>query len=212
MDEKQKKLIEEQIKRIPSEVREAISSSNWERTIFDIGREHKMHIDDIDILSIETILTMIGLEHPKDYAENLRKRIDLKEEELLTIVEEVNKRLFSKVLEALRIYYKKITSEGLIDSGIKDDYKQKPKTIKIAGVTMGDNLDDDNEEITENEIKKDTQPEEEIVPIKEEKTVTEEKPVSVDSSKPVSGVFQTQTKTISNENNKNLDPYREPIE
>ncbi|MEZ4103109.1 MAG: hypothetical protein R3B55_00875 [Candidatus Paceibacterota bacterium] len=96
MDENQKKLIEEQMQKIPAEVREAIKSSDWERTIFNIGREHKMHIDDIDILSIETILTMIGLEHPKDYPENLQKRIGLNDEQLMSIVDEVNQRLFLK--------------------------------------------------------------------------------------------------------------------
>ena len=73
------------MQKIPAEVREAIRASDWERTIFNIGREHKMHIDDIDTLSIETILTMIGLEHPKDYPENIQKRIGLKDEELKRI-------------------------------------------------------------------------------------------------------------------------------
>ena len=110
MDDTQKQLIEDQMKRIPQEVREVISNSGWERIVFNIGREHKLHIDDIDTLSVETIITMIGLEHPNDFSENLQKRIDLDDETLYKIVDEINDRLFSKIRDALKEYYEKVSA------------------------------------------------------------------------------------------------------
>ena len=65
------------------------------KIVLDMDVKHKMHIDDIDVLSNETILTMIGLEHPKDFPENVQKRTGLSDDELVNIVDEINK-LFQK--------------------------------------------------------------------------------------------------------------------
>ncbi len=201
-----KKKIEERLAELPEPLSLAIKESNWEKSVFDIGRKYDLQVDDIGNLQNELILVLTGIVHPDEFKKVIINEIGVDIEKAENIINDINQEVNQKIKDRIRKYFDEHQEDDL------EDTKTEPKTIKIAGVTMGDNLDDDNEEITENEIKKDTQPEEEIVPIKEEKTVTEEKPVSVDSSKPVSGVFQTQTKTISSENNKNLDPYREPIE
>ncbi len=197
MDENQKKLIEEQMNRIPAEVREAIRASDWERTIFNIGREQKMHIDDIDTLSVETILTMIGLEHPKDYADNLQKRIGLNDEKLMNIVEEVNKRLFSKIRDALKLHYEKVaTGEIMADeekdelhhSGIEIEEGYSPRTEKKTISTMVD--------------KKLSTPEPVVV-----KTPPPEKPKT-----PISVPQQQVEERVVKIPEIKFDPYREPIE
>ena len=208
MDENQKKLIQEQMQRIPAEVREAIKSSDWERTIFNIGREHKMHIDDIDTLSVETILTMIGLEHPKDYPENIQKRIGLKDEELMNLVDEVNERLFSKIREALRIHYEKVATGEIMADEEKDE-------LHYAGIEVEDNYSPRTEKktpVTMIDHKPKPQPVAEKVEEIVDEVQTEEKPKD-------EGVIKEEIPPENLPHEKNMrtpeikfDPYREPIE
>ena len=197
MDENQKKLIEEQMNRIPAEVREAILASDWERTIFNIGREHKMHIDDIDTLSVETILTMIGLEHPKDYPDNLQKRIGLKDDELMTIVDQVNERLFSKIRDALKMHYEKVASGEIMDdeekdalhySGIEVEDGYTPRTSKKTIETLVDQRVLKPEPVVE----KTPEPAPEKAPANIPAKQVEEKIIKIPEIR--------------------FDPYREPIE
>ncbi|MDQ5883293.1 MAG: hypothetical protein QG654_206 [Patescibacteria group bacterium] len=197
MDDNQKKLIADQMKKIPTEVREAILSSDWERTIFNIGREHKMHIDDIDTLSVETILTMIGLEHPKDYPENIQKRIGLSDDDLMNIVDQVNERLFSKIREALRIHYEKISAGEIMADEEKDE-------LHHAGVDLEDDYSPRTEKKPLSTMidKKILTPEPVIV--KTPQPVIQKAPVNVPAQ-------QVEEKIIKIPEIR-FDPYREPIE
>lgn len=182
------------MQKIPPEVRDAITASDWERTIFNIGRAHKLHIDDIDVLSIETILTMIGLEHPKDFPENIKKRIGLSSEVLMDIVDEVNEQLFSKIREALKTHYEKQSAEGIMAKeeedelyhagiSLEDDYQ--PERPKKSLATLVD------QKLSQPQVQKVAEEKPAPPPAPLQPTPQEEKP----SRPPLS-----------------FDPYREPIE
>ncbi len=204
MDETQRQLINEQMQRIPAEVREAIQASDWERTVFNIGRAHKMHIDDIDVLSIETILTLIGLEHPKDFPVNLQKRTGVSDDTLAQIVDEINERLFSKIRSALKNHYEKVSAGEIMAPDEQD-------ALHHAGISLDDNY-------VPSQQKKTTE------------TLIDKKPVEkevlnadVDNVPSAPTPKETPTVTISLGGEPtpkpepikpkiNFDPYREPIE
>ncbi len=200
MDDNQKKLIEEQMQRIPAEVREAIEASDWERTVFNIGRAHKMHIDDIDSLSIETILTMIGLEHPKDFPENLQKQTGVSDETLMEIVDEINERLFSKIRNALKEHYEKVSAGEIMAQEEKD-------TLHHAGISLDDSyVPTEQKKNTETLI--DKKPAEEKIsssPIESEVFVEE-------APKVVVSLGDSSSKPPQSKPRITFDPYREPIE
>lgn len=200
MNQTQKQLIEEQMKRIPAEVREAISASDWERTVFNIGRAHKLHIDDIDVLSVETILTMIGLEHPKDFNENLQKRTGIKNDTLYEIVDEINERLFSKIRRALQEHYEKVATGEIMAMDEKDE-------LHYAGIELDDHAPPPPKKPKQEPVAQDAEPD---APVEE----SVEKPKVVftfkntESTSPESeGVQTKQEKKYPS-----FDPYREPLE
>ena len=197
MDENQKKLIEEQMQKIPAEVREAIRASDWERTIFNIGREHKMHIDDIDTLSIETILTMIGLEHPKDYADNIQKRVGLSDDELMNIVDQVNERLFSKIREALKIHYEKVATGEIMADEEKD-------ALHYSGIEVEDGYVPRNAKKTIETLVDQRISKPEVVVEKTPEPVVQKVAVNIPAQ-------QVEEKVIKIPEIR-FDPYREPIE
>lgn len=199
MDENQKNLIEDQMRKIPAEVREAIRASDWERTIFNIGREHKLHIDDIDTLSVETILTMIGLEHPKDYPENIQKRIGLKDEELMNIVDQVNERLFSKIRDALKTHYEKVASGEIMADEEKDELHHSGIEVEDGYVPRNpkktiETLVDQRVRTLEPVIEKTPEPEPE----------KKQEPISIPEEQVKEGAIKIPEIKF--------DPYREPIE
>ncbi len=186
MDPKQKQLIDEQMNQVPKEVSDAIKASDWERVVFNIGREHKLHIDQIDILSVETIMTMLGIVNPKEYFSYLEKNLGTNEETLLDIVEDVNEKLFSKIREVLKKVYTQESADSIMADDEKEvmysagigleDYEQKPKAPEVTSVI-------DTALKTENISKVEEDEEETFEPIK----------VNVRESKV------------------DFDPYREPI-
>ena len=186
MDSKQKQLIEEQMNQVPTEVRDAIKASDWERVVFNIGREHKLHIDQIDVLSVETIMTMLGIVNPKEYFDYLDKNLGADEETLLDIVEDVNEKLFSKIREALKKVYTQESADSIMADDEKevmysagiglDDYEPKPKP-KAPDLTS----------VIDTALKTET-----ISKVEEEETFTP---------------IHTKVK----EEKVDFDPYREPI-
>lgn len=191
MDDTQKQLIQEQMRKIPKEVRDAIENSDWERVVFNIGREHKLHIDDIDTLSVETILTMIGLEHPKDFYENVQSRANIGTDTMNQIVDEINSRLFTKIRLALQEYYEKLSAGEIM-------HPEEKKHLNNSGIVLDD--DEDLAEIS-NQVKEIVSVKENPQPIVETKNVTEPKPTPTSSEKKEVKIPEIK-----------FDPYREPIE
>lgn len=193
MDDIQKQLIQDQMRKIPKEVRDAIENSDWERVVFNIGREHKLHIDDIDTLSVETILTMIGLEHPKDFYENVQSRANIDTDTMNQIVDEINSRLFSKIRLALQEYYEKLSAGEIM-------HPEEKQNLKKSGIILDD--DEDLDEIS-NQVK-------EIVSVKENATPSVES-LNITSEQSQSIPTNSEKKEVKIPEIK-FDPYREPIE
>ncbi|MDQ5901748.1 MAG: hypothetical protein QG580_463 [Patescibacteria group bacterium] len=191
MDDTQKQLIQDQMRKIPKEVRDAIENSDWERVVFNIGREHKLHIDDIDTLSVETILTMIGLEHPKDFYENVQSRANIDTDTMNQIVDEINSRLFTKIRLALQEYYEKLSAGEIM-------HPEEKQNLKKSGIVLDD--DEDLDEIS-NQVKEIVSIKENPKPIVETINITEPKPAPNPPEKKEVRIPEIK-----------FDPYREPIE
>lgn len=190
MDERQKKLIEEQMQQIPKEVAEAINQSDWERVVFNIGRKHKLHMDQIDVLSVETILTMIGLVDPIEYVDVIEKRLGLDEEKTMDIVEDVNNQLFYKIRDAL----KKVYRDSSADSIMADDEKD---IMHNAGIALEGYNPKKAEDVVSQGLEKE----------KVSKTVL------VEEKKDEESFSSIKTKPEDGDNTSvSFDPYREPIE
>jgi hypothetical protein len=179
------------MRKIPKEVRDAIENSDWERVVFNIGREHKLHIDDIDTLSVETILTMIGLEHPKDFYENVQSRANIDTDTMNQIVDEINSRLFTKIRLALQEYYEKLSAGEIM-------HPEEKQNLKKSGIVLDD--DEDLDEIS-NQVKEIVSIKENPKPIVETINITEPKPAPNPPEKKEVRIPEIK-----------FDPYREPIE
>ena len=63
----------------PEDVRTAITSVDLRNKLRSVAEKHRLHVDQAGALENETMLVMLGLEHPRDYIQNLeRKRRSLR--------------------------------------------------------------------------------------------------------------------------------------
>lgn len=205
MDLEFKKKIEERMEEIPKALADAIRTSGWEKIVFDIGRKHSLHVDDIGQLQNELILVLVGIVHPDEFRSIVINEIGINSDKADTIIEEINSEINEKIKNAL----KKEIGGAEDEEGLDDADK---RTMKSAGVSIGESIEEP-ELAAEEEVE---------VPLPADLPLAAN-PLKVNvapnaTTKPAalapSQVFKSKTTEVSVEGKpKNFfDPYREPVE
>ncbi|MEK7614155.1 MAG: hypothetical protein AAB428_00610 [Patescibacteria group bacterium] len=94
--------VEEKYKTLPEDVRKAITSVEVSAKITGLAEKYRLHIDKADELSDETGLVMLGLTHPRDYLNNLKKRLEIPEDLAREIVADINNQIFLPIRQSLK--------------------------------------------------------------------------------------------------------------
>ena len=110
--EEPKKIIEEQFKKLPKALQDAIVDSNLYKKMRAISEKHKMLIDKASIFENETMFVMLGLENSTDYTNNLKKEMRIDDSEAQEIAKEVNEQIFLPIRESLKEMEDKNTEEA----------------------------------------------------------------------------------------------------
>lgn len=193
-------IIKDHFASLPEPVKKAIGSFDWAREIFDIGRSHSLHVDQIGNLQTEVMLVVLGLATPKDFYDQMVGSIGIPEDLAQKIVEEANTKVFNRIRDFLKDYYDEDGNEK-IHSSEKD-------VLKGAGISLGDEEDVSQNENSEDDLGFVAMPGVETS-IPKEETVQAKPKVETPAPK----VFKTPTPASAGERPKNFfDPYREPIE
>lgn len=199
MDTEFKKKIEERFEELPKSLAEAIKSSNWEKAVFDIGRKHDLHVDDIGELQNELILVLVGIVHPDEFRSVLINEIGIKASLVDEIIEELNVEVNERIKARLKLELAK-EEESLTDDDVSE--------MKKAGVSFGE--DDSLPEAQEEFVDIPNSPEGNKASVESAASPV----ASPTKPAPQSAVFKTKVSSIdASDKPKNfLDPYREPLE
>ncbi|MDE1988187.1 MAG: hypothetical protein KGJ58_00980 [Patescibacteria group bacterium] len=95
-------ILKARFEQLPEGVKEAIIATPWKDKLAQIASMHRLHIDQADRLSKETIIVMFGLDHPDNLVYNIAKNVDVSEEKAEAIAEDLNREIFLKVRESLK--------------------------------------------------------------------------------------------------------------
>ncbi len=188
-------LIKEQLKSLPRPVQEAIASFDWAREVFDIGRKHALHVDEIGEIQTEVMLVVLGLISPKEFYDQMVSRIGIQEDQALEISDEVNTAVFMRIREFMKNYYAEEEKKGTVIAPSEKD------VLHQAGIKLGDDPDEDDSAPTSEE-------DEVFVPIAQPKPAPPVGPSPAEEIKAKladSAVFKNPPKNY-------FDPYREPVE
>jgi hypothetical protein len=116
--------------KLPKEVQDAITESNYQNTLYSIGSQYKLSIDQMGALEESTNKVLIGILHPDKYEEDLKAKISLPPDQISGLVKSVNENLLKNIREILK------SSWGTRDEGIKSGDDEVPvppygQTIKL---------------------------------------------------------------------------------
>jgi len=188
---------------LPEDIQSAISSSDVDQKIQNIGRQHNLHIDKMGELSDETGLVMLGFTHPSNFIKNIKGRVGVDENMAREITKEINEQIFKPIKNSLMKVHE--TENTITDDKQSETDEQIPskeevleeierqptnynQTTQIAA-SSDQGIKSISKDIIESKLSK---------PFKIPKEETEHKAGETPST--TSGGY------------KDIDPYREPAE
>jgi hypothetical protein len=113
MDEEIQKIISDQLKRLPEDVRAAILSVDYKTKLQEITKRQRLLIDQAGKLEMETTLVMIGLEPVADYVTNVQRELEIPPGRAQIISQDVNENIFMPIRESLHTMNESTDDEDL---------------------------------------------------------------------------------------------------
>lgn len=92
----------EKYKKLPDDLKETIMSVGTSEKFYAVGQKHQLNIEQVEILSKQAGLVMLGFEHPSKFIGNIAKALDVPEERARAIAQDVNAQIFQPVRESLK--------------------------------------------------------------------------------------------------------------
>jgi hypothetical protein len=97
-----KEIFDEQMGKIPEDVRSAILSVDYVEKLQAIYKRQRLLIDQADKLEMETYLVMLGLEPVSNYVANLKKNLGIPLTKAQEIAVDINENIFKPIRESLQ--------------------------------------------------------------------------------------------------------------
>lgn len=96
------KIIEEQLKKVPEEIKKKFFSIETARKIQVIGENNGLNLDQINTLIEETGLTMLGIKSSEDFTKSVARSLNISKESSLSIIAEINDSVLSVIKTEVR--------------------------------------------------------------------------------------------------------------
>ena len=103
------KLKEEQFKKLPLNLQEAINDTPWKTLVQEIGKANALDTEQIASLEQETMFIIYAFEPPEDYIANIIKEVKISEDTAYIIAESVANKIFNPILKKSEKYVKATT-------------------------------------------------------------------------------------------------------
>ena len=112
-DEKQKKEDEllSRFALLPDEIKNVISSSDYQMKLFDLAKKYKMTYEQLGALEMETTLVLLGVSDPKDYPGKVAAATNKKAEDLAPVIAEIKQQVFDPIHASLMALYPEPSDE-----------------------------------------------------------------------------------------------------
>src|SRR5205823_3633756 len=101
MTEKLKKIIEEEIGKLPKENQEAVNAFDWIKITEEIGRKYLLSDTEINDFWVETLLVLAGLEDPNLFSNNVERYVGTSKDEAEKISKEAFQRIFGPLYDRI---------------------------------------------------------------------------------------------------------------
>ena len=108
--------------KLPGNIQEVVEKSNYQSLLYEISTAHKLSVTQMGTLDTITTDLIIGSIRPDEFKKAVIKKIGLPENEAITLVDEINEKVFKKIRGQLM---------ALTDAGVRS---QGPSTSNGTGI------------------------------------------------------------------------------
>lgn len=102
MNEDQNKAFEDQLDLLPQAYQEVVRSYPWEERTISVGRDAGLYLNDIEDLTAEVALVLVGITQPEDFHSTLVSRLMISDEKASEVERGLNLMLFNPIREAVQ--------------------------------------------------------------------------------------------------------------
>jgi hypothetical protein len=97
--------LDERFEKLPKEVQEAISESNYQATLYKIADKYKLSINQMGALEEVTTKVMLSLIHPDKYEVELGANISIPKDKITELVNDVNEGVLKNIRNILKSHW-----------------------------------------------------------------------------------------------------------
>lgn len=222
MDDETQKIITEQMKNLPADVKAAILSVDYKTKLQEVTKRQRLLIDQAGKLEMEVTLIMIGLEPLNDFVENIEKEFGVNTIRAREIAMDVNENIFKPIRASLHKMNDEMlqTEEGGPEANIQSESATETETDealdreKILNEIENPISNRPSVPVTEKQIEIRPVQTPEIIPGEPVRDITKEKltaPV-ISQRQIVQATPEIKLPELDKKRpSSGVDPYREPI-
>jgi len=111
MDPETEKIFTDQLKKLPLKVLTFLSSANWDKSADEIGKLYNLSNEELMAFKREITLVLIGLTHPDELGEVLKREVGIEADQLKAMVKNVEDLIFMPIRSSLVAFVKKEDEE-----------------------------------------------------------------------------------------------------
>ncbi|MBI1974532.1 MAG: hypothetical protein HYS51_01625 [Candidatus Zambryskibacteria bacterium] len=113
MEQDTDKLIKEQFKTLPQNLRRAIEAVPWKTLVQQIGKENGLDSEQIESLERETMFIIYAFEPVEDYVTNIIREVNISEEAAGTIAQSVGEKILDYISKQAEEFEKENTKPAV---------------------------------------------------------------------------------------------------
>ncbi len=97
--------LDDRFKKLPKEVQQAITESNYQAALYAIASENKLSIDQMGALEEATNKVLLGMIHPEKYEAELKEKLNLSQEKITVLANAVNENVLKSIRAMLKLHW-----------------------------------------------------------------------------------------------------------
>ena len=132
--------LKNRFKLLPKELQDIIMSSGYQTSLVEIGKRHKLTIEQLGQLELETTLVMVGSTHPDMYVHEVEEILNIDPDLAQAIANDVNEKIMKPIREKLEEVYYRFEVEGAQEEPtiptVTSIAPQENKVLQSTGIVV----------------------------------------------------------------------------
>lgn len=121
MEEETDKILKDQLRKLPKEILDFISSTSWDTDLDEIGSLYNLSETERADFKREVTLVLAGLTHPDEFHTTLEQEVGIQGAVLDAIVNATEERIFAPVRPALVEFFERESAESSVDVPVQEE-------------------------------------------------------------------------------------------